>query len=192
MRRARVSQLSSVMLLEPTRITSSTSSRATFFSTGTASATSAALRRPEGVLAIVPPVATTLTRGKRSCAAAIVAKNAAATARAFTTLLPGAVVDRVFEGGARHRHVPFDGPIVGVVVALARVRLRRGVQQAPGLELLGLEQAAGLADEVVDVGPRILLDLLHRPRLRVEHLLQRRAVEVLARRLGARRVRLDQ
>src|SRR5439155_5321487 len=81
---------------------------------------------------------------------------------------------------------------VGVVPALARIGRRRAVQQAPGLELLGLEQAAGLADEVVDVGPRILFDLLYRARLGAEHLLQRLAVEIVARRFGARRVRLDQ
>src|SRR5439155_22691123 len=84
---------------------------------------------------------------------------------------PGAIVHRVLVGRVRHRHVPLHGPAVGVVPALARIGRRRAVQQAPGLELFGLEEAAGLADEVVDVGPRILLDLLDRTRLGAEHFL---------------------
>src|SRR6266850_3165129 len=107
-------------------------------------------------------------------------------------LFPGAIVHRVLEGGARHGHVPLHRPVVGVVVALAGIGLRRAVQQAPGLELFGLEETAGLADEVVNVGPRILLDLLDRARLRAEHLLQRLAVEVVAGGFGAGGVRLDQ
>src|SRR5690348_9204400 len=62
---------------------------------------------------------------------------------------PGAIVDGVLVGRARHGHVPLHRPAVGVVPALARVGLRRAVQEAPGLQLLGLEQAAGLACEVV-------------------------------------------
>src|SRR5882672_2844041 len=88
-------------------------------------------------------------------------------------LFPGAVVHRVFKGRVRHRHVPLHRPAVGVVPALARIRRWRAVQQAPGLELFGLEKTTGLTDEVVDVGPRILLDLLDRACLRPEHLLQR-------------------
>src|SRR2546422_4707527 len=107
-------------------------------------------------------------------------------------LLPGAIVHRVLVGGGGHRHVPFHRPAIGVVPALARIGRRRAVQQAPGLELFGLEQAAGLADEVVDVGPRILLDLLDRARLRPEHLLQRLAVEIVACRFRAGGVRLDE
>ncbi len=68
MRRASVSQFSTVIALEPTRITSSTSSRATFFNCGIASATSPACSRPDGVLAMVPPVATTLMSGSLSWA----------------------------------------------------------------------------------------------------------------------------
>src|SRR5438445_6906215 len=97
-------------------------------------------------------------------------------------LFPGAIVHGVFKGRVGHRHVPFHGPAVGVVPALARVRRRRAVQQAPGLELFGLKQPPGLADEVVDVRARILLDLLDRARLGAEHFLQRLAVEVIARR----------
>src|SRR5947207_9901431 len=41
-------------------------------------------------------------------------------------LFPGAVVDRVLVGRARHGHVPLHGPVVRVVVALARIGLRRG------------------------------------------------------------------
>src|SRR6266705_1214127 len=108
------------------------------------------------------------------------------------SLLPGAVVDGVLVGRAGHRHAPFDRPSVGVLPALARVGLRRGVQQAPGLELVGLEQPAGLADEVVDEGRRVFFDELDRPRLRAEHLLERRAVEIVAGGLAARGVRLDQ
>src|SRR5258708_19920241 len=55
-------------------------------------------------------------------------------------LPPGAVVDGVFVGGAGHRHVPLHGPVVGIVEALARVRLRRGVKQAPDLELVRLPE----------------------------------------------------
>jgi hypothetical protein len=68
-----------VIELEPTRISSSISSRATFFSSGMASATSPACSRPEGVLAIVPPVATTLMSGSLSCAAALQMKSASAS-----------------------------------------------------------------------------------------------------------------
>src|SRR3989441_11023121 len=59
-------------------------------------------------------------------------------------LLPGAVVDGVLVGGAGHRHVPLDRPVIGVVEALASVGLRRGVKQAPGLQLVGLEEPSGL------------------------------------------------
>ncbi len=62
----------------------------------------------------------------------------------WSALLPRPVVDDGLIGGARHRHVPLDRPVVGVVEALARVGLRRGVQQAPGLELVRLQQPAGL------------------------------------------------
>src|SRR5207248_9894820 len=54
-------------------------------------------------------------------------------------LLPGAVVDGVFVRGPWHGHVPLHSPIVSVIEALAGVGLRWSVQQAPGLEFLGLE-----------------------------------------------------
>src|SRR5258707_11026667 len=95
-------------------------------------------------------------------------------------LPPGAVVDGVLVGGAGHRHVPLHGPVVGIVEALARVRLRRGMKQAPDLELVRLQEPAGLADEVVDERRRVFFDELDRPRLRAEHLVERRAVEVVA------------
>src|SRR2546422_3752870 len=193
MRFASVSHCSTVIALLPTRITSSTSSRATFFSCGIASATSPAWRRPDGVLAMVPPVATTFTSGSLSCECARLMPSASVRIKSVRReSLPGAVIDGVLVGGAGHRHVPLDRPVVGVVEPLARVGLRRGVQQAPGLELLGLQEAAGLADEIVDERRRVFLDELDRPRLRAEHLLERRAVEVVAGRLAAGRVRLDQ
>src|SRR5258706_4326843 len=140
MRFASVSQFSTVMLLLPTRMTSSTSSRATFLSAGIASATSPAWRRPEGVLAMVPPVATTLISGSLSweCAAPAQSANARAAADR-SSLLPGPVVDGVLVGRARHGHVPLHRPAVGIAEALVQVRLRRGVQQAPGLQLVGLQ-----------------------------------------------------
>src|SRR2546430_13140628 len=49
-----------------------------------------------------------------------------------------------------------DRPVVGVVEALARIGLRGRVQQAPGLEFVRLQQAAGFADEIVDEGCRVL------------------------------------
>src|SRR5262245_27246561 len=215
MRRASVSQLSRVMLLLPTRMTSSTSRRATFFRAGMASATSPACRRPDGVLAMVPPVATTFTSGSRSCARTGPAMSKARAiwsgfftvvspqlvfgcsqqesrlAAAFESvqrrrrraLLPRAVVDDALVGGAGHHHVPLDRPVVGIGPALAGIGLRRGMEQAPVLEILRFQQAAGLADEVVDVGRGILLEVLHGARLRPEHLRERLAVEVVACRL---------
>jgi hypothetical protein len=61
--------------------------------------------------------------------------------------LPGAIVHGVLVGGAGHRHVPSDGPLVDVVEPLAGVGLRRGVKQPPGLEFVGLEEAAGLRND---------------------------------------------
>src|SRR5689334_3410256 len=79
-------------------------------------------------------------------------------------LLPGPVVDRVLVRSAGHGHVPLHRPAVGIVPALTRVRRDRTVQQAPVLEFLGLEEAAGLAHQVMHVGPRILLEHLDRTR----------------------------
>src|SRR3954471_11493753 len=93
-------------------------------------------------------------------------------ARTFFISAPGAVVDGVLVGGAGHGHVPFHRPAVGVVPALARIRRRRAVQQAPVLDFLRLENAAGLAREIVQVRTRILLQLLAGARLRAEELLQ--------------------
>src|SRR5688572_30103612 len=64
-------------------------------------------------------------------------------------LLPGAVVDGVFVRGPGNGHVPLHRPVVRIVEALARIGLRRGVQEAPSLQLLGLEEPAGLAREVM-------------------------------------------
>src|SRR5690348_12011639 len=110
----------------------------------------------------------------------------------FIVLLPSAIVDGVLIGGSRHGHVPFHGPVVGVLEALARIGLRRRVQQAPSLELARLEQPARLADEVMDERRRVLLDEIDRPRLRAEHLCERFAVEVVAGSFATRRMRLDQ
>src|SRR5689334_19870855 len=89
-------------------------------------------------------------------------------ARTFFMSAPGAVVDGILVSRVRHGHVPLHRPAVGVVPALARVGRRRAVQQAPVLDLFGLEEAAGLAREVVQIGARILLQLLDCPRLRAE------------------------
>src|SRR5256885_7153544 len=102
------------------------------------------------------------TSSGRSCTAFIIE---ALTFLIAPPLLPGAVVDRVLVGRARNRHVPFHRPVVGVVEALASVRLRRGVQQAPGLQLVRLEQSAGLAQEIMDERRGILLQQLDRARL---------------------------
>src|SRR5690348_7314645 len=64
-------------------------------------------------------------------------------------LFPRPIVDRVLVGRAWHRHVPFDGPVVRVVEPLARIGLRRSVQQPPRLQFVRLKQAAGLGDQVM-------------------------------------------
>src|SRR5882672_2522996 len=202
MRRASVSQFSTVMALEPTRITSSTSSRATFFSAGMASATSPACSLPDGVLAMVPPVATTLMSGSLSCACevptlskmvtvTILKKRKMVTVTIFW-LLPGAVVYGVFVGRARGHEAPVARPLVGVLEALARVGLGRRIEDASELEVFELEHASGFLDEVVRVLRRILVDGARGLGFRQEHLVQRRAVELVARGFAARRVRLHQ
>src|SRR5882672_3007385 len=156
------------MLLLPTRTTSSTSSRAIFLRAGIASATSPAWRRPDGVLAMVPPVATTFTSGSFSWACAALAARASTSAakngdnpwlsiarrkmgsvpifRIFRSL-PSAVVDRVLVGGARGNELPAQGPLISVLEALAGVGLRRRVEDAGEIQVLQLEQSAGLLDE---------------------------------------------
>src|SRR5947199_4753514 len=89
---------------------------------------------------------------------------------------PRAVVDGVLVGGAGHGHVPLHRPAVRVVPALARVRRRRAVEEAPVLDFFRLEDAAGLAREVMEVGTRILLQLLASARLGAEELLERGGV----------------
>src|SRR6266446_9214983 len=69
---------------------------------------------------------------------------------ALPTLLPRPVIDGVLVGSAGHRHIPLDGPVIGVVEPLAGIGLRRGVEKAPRLELVGLQEAIGLGDEIVD------------------------------------------
>ena len=81
-------------------------------------------------------------------------------------LLPGAVVDGVLVGRAGGNQAPVAGPFVGVLEALARVGLGRGVEDSRELEILQLDQAAGLFDEIVGVLRRVLLDRLVRPRPR--------------------------
>src|SRR5436853_176295 len=153
------------------------------------SATSPAWRRADGVLAMVPPVATTFTSGSLSCECARLMPSASARIKSVRRESPpGAVVDGVLVGGAGHRHVPLDRPVVGVVEALASVGLRRGVQQAPGLQLVGLEKPSGLPRQVVRVRRRVLFEQLDRARLRAEHFRERRSVELVAGRLGAGRV----
>ena len=51
--------------------------------------------------------------------------------RFWLLIEPAIWLDHAPEAGPRHHHVPFHSPVVGVVEPLARVWLRRGVQQAP-------------------------------------------------------------
>src|SRR5437773_6941282 len=210
MRFASVSHCSTVIALEPTRITSSTSSRATFLTWGIASATSPACSRPDGVLAIVPPVATTLISGSLSWATTLAAASAKAQKmgtdpiflicescateknRVRPYLLPGAVVDRVFVGRAGGHEAPVARPLVGMLEALAGVGLGRGVQDARELEILQFQHAAGFLDEIVRVLRRVLVDRARRFGFGQEHLVQRGTVELVARGFAARRVRFHQ
>src|SRR6266508_895261 len=107
-------------------------------------------------------------------------------------LLPGAVVDRALECGPRRNQTPAEGPLVGVIEALARIRLGRRVQKAGHLELLFIEQPARLLDQVTGVAPRVLVDRVGRAGFGPEHRGERRAVELVPCRLAARRVRLHQ
>src|SRR5262249_38268801 len=80
-------------------------------------------------------------------------------------VLPLPIVDSILVSSARHRHVPLDGPVIGVVEALPGVGLRRGVKEAPRLKLVGFQEAAGLGDEIVDEWRRVPLDQLDGSRL---------------------------
>src|SRR5438093_10149201 len=84
-------------------------------------------------------------------------------------LLPGAVVDRVLEGRARLHQAPAQGPLVGVIEALARVGLGRRVKDARDLEVLGVEQPSRLLDEVARMLAGVLVDGIGRARLGAEH-----------------------
>src|SRR6266850_626326 len=104
-------------------------------------------------------------------------------------LLPGAIVDRVLEGRARLHQAPAQSPLIGVVEALARVGLGRRVEYARNLEFPGVEQPARLLDQVARMLARIPVDRIGRARLRAEHRGERRAVELVPRRLAARGMR---
>src|SRR6266446_4832245 len=95
-------------------------------------------------------------------------------------LLPGPVVYRALESGARLDQAPTQGPLVGVIEALAGIRLGRRVQKAGHFEILFIEQPARLLDQVTGVAPGVLVDRLGRARLGPEHRGERRAVELLA------------
>src|SRR6267378_2239618 len=95
-------------------------------------------------------------------------------------LFPGTVIDSVLISGARHRHVPLHRPVVSVIETLASIRLRRSMQEAPGLKFLRLQEPSGLADEVMDIRSRILFDFLDGSRLRPKHCSERLTVEVVA------------
>src|SRR6267143_2737515 len=133
-------------------------------------------------------------------AAASASPSAAANAADFAFLmfpppkksLPGAVVDRVLEGRARLHQAPAHGPLVGVVEALARVGLRRRVEDARNLEVFGLEQPSRLLDEVARMLAGVLVDRIGGARLGAEHRGERGPVELVPGRLAARRVRFHQ
>src|SRR5712691_2505485 len=107
-------------------------------------------------------------------------------------LLPGAVVDRVFESRSGFDQSPTQSPLISVIEALAGIGHGRRVEDARNLELLGVEQPARLLDQVARVLARILVDRIGGPRLCLEHRGERRAVELVARRFAARRTRLHQ
>src|SRR5882762_4296869 len=107
-------------------------------------------------------------------------------------LLPGAIVDRVFESRSGFDQSPTQSPLIGVIEALAGIGHGRRVEDARNLELLGVEQPARLLDQVARVLARILVDRLGGPRLFLEHRGERRAVELVPRRFAARRMRLHQ
>src|SRR6266704_6959130 len=104
-------------------------------------------------------------------------------------LLPGPVVYRALESGARLDQAPTQGPLVGVIEALAGIGLGRRVQKAGHLELLFVEQPTRFIDQVAGVAPWVLVDRLGRAGFGSEHRGERRSVELLARRFAARRMR---
>src|SRR5689334_18414524 len=108
--------------------------------------------------------------------------------RRAAPLQPGPVVDGVLEGCPRLHQAPAQRPLVGVVEALTRVGLRRCVQNARDLELLGVEQSARLLDQVTGVLARVPVDRLGRARLGAEHRGKRRPVELVPGRFAAGRV----
>src|SRR5262245_51562180 len=77
-----------------------------------------------------------------------------------SALLPRPIVNRVLVGGAGGHQVPTQRPLVGMVEALARIRLGRGIEEARQLQIPGPQQAARLLDQVMGVLARILVDRL--------------------------------
>src|SRR5438309_7411439 len=110
------------------------------------------------------------------------------TTRLGQRLLPGPVVHGALESGARLDQSPSQGPLVGVIEALAGVGLGRRIQKAGQLELLFVEQAARFLDQVTGVAPGVLVDRLGRAGFRPEHRGERRAVELVPRSLAPRRL----
>src|SRR6266853_4546343 len=107
-------------------------------------------------------------------------------------LLPGPVVHGVLEGRTRLHQAPAQGPLVGVIEALARVGLGRCVEDARDLELPGVEQAARFLDQVARVLARVAVDRIGRARLGAEHRSKRGSVELVPCGFAARRVRFHQ
>src|SRR4029077_10442175 len=97
-----------------------------------------------------------------------------------SNLLPGAVVARAFESRPGLDQSPPQGPLIGVIEALAGVGLRRGVQNAGDLEVPGIDEPAGFLDQVAGMPPRILVDRFGRAGFRPEHRGERKAVEPLS------------
>src|SRR5437879_10086888 len=84
-------------------------------------------------------------------------------------LLPGPVVYRALESGARLDQAPTQGPLVGVIEALAGIGLGRRVQEAGHFEILFIEQPARLLDQVTGVAPGVLVDRLGRAQIGRAH-----------------------
>src|SRR5713101_4410959 len=101
-------------------------------------------------------------------------------------LLPGAIVDRVLEGRPRLHQPPPQGPLVGVVEALAGIGLGRRVEDARNLEVFALEQPTRFLDEVARMLAGVLVDRIGRAGFGPEHGGERGAVELVPRRFAAR------